>query len=67
MRDDLSKRERDVVQMIWDGLNNKGIATALGLSESYIKNIQDRIRLKFQVSTKVQMVRRAVEKGLIQT
>jgi DNA-binding NarL/FixJ family response regulator len=65
MSDTLSSRERDVLQMLWDGLSNKGIAEALGLSESYVKNVQDRIRLKLQVSTKVQLVRRAIEKGLI--
>lgn len=67
MRDTLSPRERDVLQMTWDGLSNKLIAAALGLSEAYIKNVHDRLRWKLQASNKVQLVRRAIEKGLIQT
>ena len=61
----LSPRERDVLQMVWDGLSCKQISVALGLSLNRVENIRERVGLKLKARTNVQVVRRALEKGLI--
>lgn len=66
MTDDLTKRERDVLQMIWDGLDTKEIANALGISFCWSKNLQDRLRIKLNARSRVLLVRRGLELGLIQ-
>lgn len=63
---ELSRRERDVLQMTWNGLSQKEIAIALSLAQNTVKNLRDRVGLKLKARTNVQVVRRALEKGLIQ-
>lgn len=65
MMEDLSKRELDILQLLWDGMENKQIALTLGLSPCYVKNLQDRMRLKLHASSRVQLVRKGLEKGLL--
>lgn len=61
----LSPRERDVLQMTWDGLTLKETAQSLGVSPHRVKNIRYQIAEKFGVRTSMQMVRHALKQGLI--
>lgn len=63
---DLSPRERDVLQMIWDGLTCKQISLALGVSLNRVENVRNNVGLKLKARTNVQVIRRALEKGLIE-
>ncbi len=65
MNDQLSKREMQVLKKLWDGLDYEQTAHALRLKRSYIKNLHDRIRLKLNAGNRVQVVRKALEKGWI--
>lgn len=61
----LSPREKDVLQMTWDGLSQKDTAVALGISMNRVKNIRAKMAKKMGVSTSMQVVRLALEQGLI--
>lgn len=61
----LSPREKDVLQMTWDGLSQKETAVALGISVSHVKNTRAKIANKMGVATSMQMVRYALKEGLI--
>lgn len=52
----LSRRERDVVTLVAEGLTNRDISTQLGLSEHTIRNYLFRIFDKTGVSTRVELV-----------
>jgi DNA-binding NarL/FixJ family response regulator len=52
----LSKREREVVQQVSEGLTNREIADLLGLSENTIKNYIYRIFDKLGISSRVELV-----------
>ena len=49
----LSPRERDVMGLVADGMNNKEIAEHLGLSEQTVKNYVSRILLKLGASSRI--------------
>jgi DNA-binding NarL/FixJ family response regulator len=52
----LSKRERDVVALVAEGLTNRDISAQLGLSEHTIRNYLFRIFDKVGISTRVELV-----------
>jgi DNA-binding NarL/FixJ family response regulator len=56
----LSKREREVMRLVVDGLSNREIATALGLSEHTIKNYVFRLFEKLGVYSRVELVHYAL-------
>lgn len=62
----LSPRERDVLQMTWDGLSQKETARALGVTQSQVKRVREDIAIKFGVRTAVQMVREGLKQGVIE-
>ena len=63
--DDLTPREQEVLQSIWAGLTNRALSERLGISaktgESYRANIMKKLR----VSNIAQLLKRAIEKGLL--
>lgn len=61
----LSPREKDVLQMTWDGLSQKETAVALDISVNRVKNIRAKMAKKMGVSTSMQVVRLALKQGLI--
>lgn len=61
----LSRQEKVVLQMMWDGLQAKEISKAMGLSDGTVRYFKNRIYLKLQVSNSMQLLRRAVELGLV--
>ncbi len=61
----LTAREREVLELVSQGLPNKAIATRLGLSDHTVKFHLSSIFSKLGVSTRTEAVRRAVRAGLI--
>lgn len=61
---DLSKRQREVLQFIAQGMLNKQIAYALGLSERTIKMHRSILMKRLNVPSAADMVRLAVEAGM---
>jgi len=53
----LSRRERQVAQLIAEGLSNREVSQQLGLSEHTVKNYVFRLFEKLQISTRVELVR----------
>jgi LuxR family transcriptional regulator, maltose regulon positive regulatory protein len=63
--DPLTARERDVLAMISQGLSNKRVARALGISPETVKSHVKHIFLKLEVSTRAEAVSRAGSFGLL--
>ncbi|BFU90126.1 MAG: hypothetical protein NTAFB01_13130 [Nitrospira sp.] len=62
----LSARERDVLQMLWDGLSQKEIAGLLGVTRTVIDRQSVRIRNKLGAATLIHASRQAVKEGILQ-
>jgi pimeloyl-ACP methyl ester carboxylesterase/DNA-binding CsgD family transcriptional regulator len=62
--DDLTARERDVLEAIAQGLDNNEIAAALGMSEKTVRNHITRVLDKIGVEHRYQAIVRAREAGL---
>jgi len=60
-RRQLSDRERDVLKGVFEGLTNKEIASALGISEGSVKSALQQLFIKTGVRTRSQLVRVALE------
>lgn len=63
--DTLSERERQVLRLVADGLPNKGIARALGISERTVKFHVTSILTKLGADNRAQAVRIASQRGLL--
>jgi len=57
----LIKRERSVLRRILEGLSNKEIGAQMGLSESLVKSVVQRLFEKMGVRSRSQLVRVAIE------
>ncbi len=71
LRPQLSEREVEVLGLLFQGLVTKQVARRLGLQESTVKEHLKRIRSKYaalgrSVSTRVELVQRAVEDGFVE-
>lgn len=64
-REDLSKREREVLRLLSDGLANKEIARALDLSEAAVKLHIKSVLLHLGVSSRTQAAMLARDLGLV--
>jgi DNA-binding CsgD family transcriptional regulator len=62
--EDLTPRERAVLERIADGLDNSEIASVLGLSEKTVRNHITRVFDKIQVQHRYQAIVRARDAGL---
>jgi pimeloyl-ACP methyl ester carboxylesterase/DNA-binding CsgD family transcriptional regulator len=62
--DDLTPRERAILEGIADGLNNADIARSLGLSEKTVRNHITRVFDKLQVQHRYEAIVRARDAGL---
>ena len=61
----LTAREQQILQMIAGGRTSPQIAEHLCLSLPTIKWYRKRLKVKFEAETTVEMVRKALERGLI--
>ncbi len=61
----LSERERDVLQLLAQGLTNKQIAAQLGLQLSTVKLYTSNILAKLQVKSRAEAVAAALRLGLL--
>ncbi|MEK6753947.1 MAG: response regulator transcription factor [Chloroflexota bacterium] len=61
----LTAREKEVLQLMAQGLANKQIALALGISEHTVKFHLSSLYAKLGVSSRTEAVRRGIELGLI--
>ena len=63
--DPLTAREKEVLQLMAQGLANKQIALSLGISEHTVKFHLSSLYAKLGVSSRTEAVRRGIELGLI--
>lgn len=61
----LSKRERQVLELIGEGLNNHDIGKQLGLSPKTIARHRERIMKKLNMHSRTELVKFAIRTGLI--
>ncbi len=61
----LTAREREVLQLMAQGLANKQIALSLGISEHTVKFHLSSLYTKMGISSRTEAVRRGIELGLI--
>ena len=65
MKPSLSSKELTILRMIADGKTSPQIAEAMCLSLPTIKWYRKGIRIKFEADTTVEVVRKAIESGII--
>lgn len=63
--DILSKRERQVLELVGEGLNNQTIGEKLGLSPKTIARHRERIMKKLNMHSRTELVKFAIRTGLI--
>ncbi|MGH9001175.1 MAG: LuxR C-terminal-related transcriptional regulator [Acidimicrobiia bacterium] len=63
----LTRRERDIVQLIVDGHSNKALAAALGIAHQTAKNHLRHVMAKVAVSSRTQLCAWAIERGYVPT
>ena len=63
--DILSKRERQVLELVGEGLNNQTIGEELGLSPKTIARHRERIMKKLNMHSRTELVKFAIRTGLI--
>jgi two-component system response regulator NreC len=62
---DLTERELEVLTLIAEGLTNKLIGERLGISPKTVARHRDNISHKLNLSTRAELTRYAIQKGLI--
>lgn len=65
LREELTERELDVLQLLAEGLANKQIALRLGISENTVKFHSSAIYAKLGVTNRTEAVRRGARLGLV--
>jgi two-component system response regulator FixJ len=60
----LSRRERDVLEGVLQGLRNKQIAGKLGVSEGAIKSARRMLMSRMQARSRVELITLAVRGGM---
>jgi len=64
-REDLTPRELEVLDLLAQGLPNKGIAARLGISDQTVKFHVASLTAKLGAANRTGAVRRAIERGLV--
>lgn len=63
--DELSERERQIIECLAQGQNTKAISESLYISEHTVKTHRRNIMHKLRVNTSAELVKLAIEKGII--
>ena len=63
--DDLTARELEVLNLLCEGLSNKAIAKTLSISDNTVKFHVNQLLSKFGVSSRTELVIRAIQGGLV--
>jgi two-component system NarL family response regulator len=63
--EDLTRREFDVLEQIVNGMSNKEIATALGVSEATVKTHINSLLGKLGVTDRTQAATAAIQRGIV--
>jgi len=61
----LTNREREILELLSDGLGNKQIAARLGISTNTVKTHLELLFEKLDVSSRAEAVARGVKEGLL--
>lgn len=61
----LTKREREVLILIAEGLTNKQIGRRLGISPKTVARHRDNLTKKLRLSSRAELTRYAIQKGLV--
>src|SRR5688500_7102199 len=64
--EDLTAREREVLQHIWSGLKNREIASRLKISVKTVETHRATMMKKVRVSNTAQLLKAAIQDGMIQ-
>lgn len=64
-RSGLTKRERETLQLLAEGLDNRSIANALHISESTVRNRITDLLAKLEANDRLQAVLLAMQRGLV--
>jgi len=62
---DLSKREKDVLQLITEGFKTKEIARLLGVTDRTVETYRHRLMTKLSVHSIAALIKHAVTKGIV--
>ena len=65
LEEELSTREKDVLQCLASGLTNKEIGNKLGIAENTVKNHLKNILAKLHLENRVQAATFALQKGFV--
>ena len=63
--EDLTDRETEVIQHVWEGYQNKEIAELLKLAVKTVEAHRNNIMLKYRTTNVIQMIRIAIAKEII--
>ncbi|HND72544.1 MAG TPA: helix-turn-helix transcriptional regulator [Bacteroidia bacterium] len=61
----LTKREKEVINLLGRGLSDKSIALRLKISYNTVRTHRQNLRAKFKVTTTVAMIRMAIVMNMI--
>jgi DNA-binding NarL/FixJ family response regulator len=63
--EDLTPREREILQQVWAGFTNRYIAHQLGISIKTVEAHRANMMKKLRVSNTAQLLKTAIESGLL--
>ena len=63
--EDLTVREQQVLQLIWNGLTNREIASRLNIAVKTVESHRATMMKKVRVSNTAQLIKTAIHEGLI--
>ncbi len=63
--EDLSEREKEIIQCLANGMNSKAIANALFISEHTVRTHRRNIMHKLQVKTSAELIKLSIEREII--
>ena len=63
--EDLTPREREILQQVWNGSTNRAIGQLLGISIKTVEAHRANMMKKLRVSNTAQLLKTALESGLL--